>query len=88
MIWLDILWIIIAVILLMGVEYIAYLYINTNSNRQFIITLWCVVIAILYFASYAFLSSVSHFNTERVMPILIFFITLGLIKAFYTKGDE
>ena len=90
MAWVDILYLIIATALMFVISYFSYIYIKTNSKRQLLISLWAVIIAIIYFASYAMLNLVSNFNTERVMPILLFFITLGLIKTFLKdeKGDE
>lgn len=82
MTWTDVLWLVIAVALMLTISYVSYVYIKTNSKRQLLISVWTVIIAILYFASYAMLNLVSNFNTERVMPILLFFVTLGLIKTF------
>lgn len=82
MTWTDVLWLVIVVALMLTISYVSYVYIKTNSKRQLLISVWTVIIAILYFASYAMLNLVSNFNTERVMPILLFFITLGLIKTF------
>lgn len=82
MTWIDILWLVIAIALMLTISYVSYIYVKTNSKRQLLISLWTIIIAIIYFASYAILNLVSNFNTERVMPILLFFITLGLIKTF------
>ena len=82
MTWIDVLYLIIAIALMLIISYVSYVYIKTNSKRQLLISLWTIIIAIIYFASYAILNLVSNFNTERVMPILLFFITLGLIKTF------
>lgn len=82
MTWVDILWLVIAIALMLTISYVSYVYIKTNSKRQLLISLWAIIIAIVYFASYAILNLVSNFNTERVMPILLFFVTLGLIKTF------
>lgn len=82
MTWTDILWLVIAIALMLTISYVSYIYVKTNSKRQLLISLWTIIIAIIYFASYAILNLVSNFNTERVMPILLFFITLGLIKTF------
>lgn len=82
MTWIDILWLVIAIALMLTISYVSYIYVKTNSKRQLLISLWTIIIAIIYFASYAMLNLVSNFNTERVMPILLFFITLGLIKTF------
>lgn len=82
MTWVDILWLVIAIALMLTISYVSYVYIKTNSKRQLLISLWSIIIAIVYFASYAILNLVSNFNTERVMPILLFFVTLGLIKTF------
>jgi len=82
MTWIDILWLVIAIALVLTISYVSYIYVKTNSKRQLLISLWTIIIAIIYFASYAILNLVSNFNTERVMPILLFFITLGLIKTF------
>ena len=86
----DVLYLIIAIALMLIISYVSYVYVKTNSKRQLLTSLWIIVIAIVYFASYAMLNLVSNFNTERVMPILLFFITLGLIKTFLKdeKGDE
>lgn len=90
MTWTDVLYLIIAIALMLIISYVSYVYVKTNSKRQLLISLWTIIIAIIYFASYAMLNLVSNFNTERVMPILLFFITLGLIKTFLKdeKGDE
>lgn len=90
MILTDVLYLIIAIALMLIISYVSYVYVKTNSKRQLLTSLWIIVIAIVYFASYAMLNLVSNFNTERVMPILLFFITLGLIKTFLKdeKGDE
>lgn len=82
MTWVDVLWLVIAIALMLTISYVSYVYIKTNSKRQLLISLWAIIIAIVYFASYAILNLVSNFNTERVMPILLFFVTLGLIKTF------
>ena len=82
MTWTDILWLVIAIALMLTISYVSYIYVKTNSKRQLLISLWTIIIAIIYFASYAILNLVSNFNTERVIPILLFFITLGLIKTF------
>lgn len=86
----DVLYLIIAIALMLIISYVSYVYVKTNSKRQLLTSLWIIVIAIVYFASYAMLSLVSNFNTERVIPILLFFITLGLIKTFLKdeKGDK
>lgn len=90
MTWIDVLCLIIAISLMLTISYVSYVYIKTNAKRQLLISLWTIIIAIVYFVSYALLDLVSNFNTERVMPILLFFITLGLIKTFLKdeKGDE
>ena len=90
MTWTDVLYLIIAIALMLIISYVSYVYVKTNSKRQLLISLWTIIIAIIYFASYAMLNLVSNFSTERVMPILLFFITLGLIKTFLKdeKGDE
>ena len=52
MTWTDVLYLIIAIALMLIISYVSYVYVKTNSKRQLLISLWTIIIAIIYFASY------------------------------------
>lgn len=88
MTWTDVLFIFLAMVLLVSINYLASLYVKTNDKRQGMMIIWVFLIAICYFVAYALMDLVKDFNTARIIPILLFFTALSVIKEFYKKDDK
>lgn len=78
----DLLWCLLAAILLIGIEYVSYLYIKTNVKRNVLCLVWLFIIFVLYYAMYQIINYVFSFDSISMIVLLLFAISLSLIKIF------
>lgn len=86
----DLLWCLLAAILLIGIEYVSYLYVKTNNKRIILCVVWLFIIFVLYYISYQILNYVFGFDSISMVIIILFGVSLTVTKTFSTinSGDN